>query len=193
MNDTITTPVPSSLSPTEPSDRLLKVFEFLKTYLDLRHPQVRDISQQMRVLWLNDLPRHDSVEIIRPDGDPDQASEEDSDIILRITRPGLTQCPTPPAALAAWLKPGWQEIDVNADVQPSRTMGEKNGSARIERFEEVPQRPAALRKWQEERAQWQRIERPARQALAIFQTVYEWFGITNAKRNGLNCWLVMDC
>jgi very-short-patch-repair endonuclease len=156
---------------------LLKVFEFLKTYLDLRHPQVRDISQQMRVLWLNDLPRHDSVEIIRPDGDPDQASEEDSDIILRITRPGLTQCPTPPAALAAWLKPGWQEIDVNADVQPSRTMGEKNGSARIERFEEVPQRPAALRKWQEERAQWQRIERPARQALAIFQTVYEWFGI----------------
>ena len=177
MNDTITTPVPSSLSPTEPSDRLLKVFEFLKTYLDLRHPQVRDISQQMRVLWLNDLPRHDSVEIIRPDGDPDQASEEDSDIILRITRPGLTQCPTPPAALAAWLKPGWQEIDVNADVQPSRTMGEKNGSARIERFEEVPQRPAALRKWQEERAQWQRIERPARQALAIFQTVYEWFGI----------------
>jgi very-short-patch-repair endonuclease len=177
MNEIITTPVPSSLSPTEPSDRLLKVFEFLKTYLDLRYPQVRDISQQMRVLWLNDLPRHNSIEIFRPNDDPEKLSEEDSDIILRITRPGLTPCPTPPAAIAAWLKPGWQEIDAIAEVQPSRTLGEKNGSTRIERFEEVPQRPAVFRKWQEIRAEWQRNDRPARQALATFQTVYEWFGI----------------
>ena len=177
MNKTITTPVPSSLSPTEPSDRLLKVFEFLKTYLDLRYPQALDITQQMRVLWLNDLPQHESIEIFRPNQGPEPASEEDSDIVLRISRPGLTPCPTPPAAIAAWLKPGWQEIDTSAEVQPSRTMGEKNGSTRIERFEDVPQRPAVFRKWQEQRAEWQRRERPVRRALGVFQTVYEWFGI----------------
>src|SRR5215472_11084464 len=123
MNETTTIPVSSSLSPTESSERLLKVFEFLKTYLDLRYPQVRDISQQMRVLWLNDLPRHDSIEIFRPNDDSEQASEEESDILLRVTRPALTPCPAPPAAIAAWLKPGWPEIDAKAEIQPSRTMG----------------------------------------------------------------------
>ena len=102
MNTQTTTPslLPLSslpLSSSEPAERLLKIFEFLKTYLDLRYPHVRDIGQQMRVLWLNDLPQHAAIEIFRPNGDPEQASEEDSDIVLRITRPGLTQCPTPPS------------------------------------------------------------------------------------------------
>ena len=180
MNELITTPLPSlpaSPSSPEPAERLLKIFEFLKTHHDLRYPHVRDIGQQMRVLRLNDLPQHAAIEIFRPNGDPEQESEEDSDIVLRITRPGLTHCPTPPAAMADWLKPGWQEIDANAEVQPSRTVREKDGSTRVERFEEVPQRPASFRKWQEERAEWQRNEQPARQALATFQAVYEWFGI----------------
>lgn len=180
MNKLITTPLlslPASPSSPEPAERLLKIFEFLKTYLDLRYPHVRDIGQQMRVLRLDELPQHAAIEIFRPNGDPEQESEEDSDIILRITRPGLTPGPTPPAAIADWLKPGWQEIDANAEVQPSRTVREKNGSARVERFEEVPQRPASFRKWQEDRAEWQRNEQPARQALATFQAVYEWFGI----------------
>ena len=77
-------------SSSEPSKRLLKIFEFLKTYLDLRSPHVRDIGQQMRTLWLQDLPRHAAIEFFRPNGNPEEASEEDIDIILRITRPGLT-------------------------------------------------------------------------------------------------------
>ncbi|HTV39313.1 MAG TPA: AAA domain-containing protein [Candidatus Sulfotelmatobacter sp.] len=162
----------------EPSERLLKIFEFLKTYLDLRYPHVRDISQQMRVLWLNDLTPDAAIEIFRPNGDTKQEpEEEESDVVLRITRPSLTHCPTPPVAIADWLKPGWQEIDAYAEVQPTRTAREKSESEKIERFEDVPQRPAAFRKWQEERAEWQRTEQPARQALALFQGVYEWFGI----------------
>ena len=78
------------LSSPEPSERLLKIFEFLKTYLDLRYPHVRDVSQQMRVLWLNDLAQHPAIEIFHPNGDADQESEDESDIVLRITRPGTT-------------------------------------------------------------------------------------------------------
>lgn len=164
-------------SSPEPSKRLLKIFEFLKTYLDLRSPHVRDIGQQMRTLWLEDLPQHAAIEFFRPDGNPEAAAEEDIDIILRITRPGLTHCPTPPATIADWLKPGWQEIDASAEVQPTRTVREKDEPAISERFEDRPQRPASLRKWLEERAEWQQKEQPARQVLAVFQTAYEWFGI----------------
>jgi|GEM_PF-2393299 len=180
------------LSSPEPSERLLKIFEFLKTYLDLRYPHVRDVSQQMRVLWLNDLAQHPAIEIFHPNGDADQESEDESDIVLRITRPGLTHCPTPPAAIADWLKPGWQEIDAHAEVLPTRPAREKNEPVIIERFEDVPQRPAAFRKWQEERAEWQQMEQPARQALAVFQSVYEWFGIHEREAEQIEL-LVGDC
>jgi hypothetical protein len=39
-------------------DRLRKVFEFLKAYTELRYPPVRDVAQQLRILWLKDLPQH---------------------------------------------------------------------------------------------------------------------------------------
>ncbi len=164
-------------SATQPQrDRLLKVFEFLKAYLDLRFPPVRDIGQQMRTLWLKDLPQHTSIEVFRNAVNADEQSE-DSDIILRITRPSLTNCPSPPGPIAEWIKSGWQDIDGKLEFHPSRNVLEKDGRARIERFEEVPQRPTLFRRWQQERGEWQENERPARRALAVFQTVYEWFGI----------------
>ena len=156
--------------------RLLKVFEFLKAYTELRYPPVRDIGQQLRVLWLKNLPQHPSVEVFQGDRQADNESE-DADIILRITRPNLTACPLPPTAIADWLKPGWQDIDGSVEVHASRNVPDKDGRARIERFEEAPQRPSLLARWQQERGEWQTNERPARHSMATFQTVYEWFGI----------------
>ena len=75
-------------------ERLLKVFEFLKAYTELRYPPVRDIGQQLRVLWLKNLPQHPSVEIFQGDRGEDTESE-DADVILRITRADLTDCPSP--------------------------------------------------------------------------------------------------
>jgi len=164
-------------TPIQPQrERLLKVFEFLKAYAELRYPPVRDIGQQLRVLWLKNLPQHPSVEVFQGDRETDKESE-DAEIVLRITRPSLTACPSPPAAIADWLKTGWQEIDGSVEVHASRNVPDKDGGARIERFEEVLPRPSLLRRWQQERAEWQTNERPARQSLAIFQNVYEWFGI----------------
>ena len=156
-------------------DRLLKVFEFLKAYLDLRYPPVREIGQQLRSIWLNDLPQHSSIEIFHPNNITEDESEE-SGIVLKITRPNLTDCPTPPPAIADWLRSGWQNIDVSAEIQPSRNVMEDR-QTRIERFDEVPQRKFAFERWLQGRNEWQINERPARQALAVFQTIYEWFGI----------------
>ena len=157
-------------------ERLLKVFEFLKAYTELRYPPVRDIGQQLRVLWLKNLSQHSSVEIFQGDRGEDTESE-DADIILRITRADLTDCPSPPAAIADWLKPGWQNIDGSVAVHPSRNVADKDGKVRIERFEEALPRTSLLKRWQQVRAEWQTNERPARQSLGTFQTVYEWFGI----------------
>jgi very-short-patch-repair endonuclease len=156
-------------------ERLTKLFEFLKAYTDLRYPPVRDINQQLRTLWLKDLPAHSSVELFRDTGKTDDESE-DSDIVLRLTRPATTPCPPPPAALSEWLKLGWREYRGTVEVEATRNVV-KDGKTRIERFEDNYQRPALLRDWEKQRDLWVMNERPVRQALTFFQTVYEWYGI----------------
>ncbi|MGH7989643.1 MAG: hypothetical protein ACREDS_05525, partial [Limisphaerales bacterium] len=131
-------------------ERLLKIFEFLKAYTELRYPPIRDVGQQLRALWLKNLPEHSSLEIFQGNGKAEDESE-DSDIVFRITRPTITNCPSPPAAIADWLVFGWQDINGNVEVHPSRNVPIKDGGARIERFEEDSQRPALLRRWQHSR------------------------------------------
>ena len=157
-------------------ERLTKLFEFLKAYTDLRYPPVRDIAQQLRCIWLKELPAHVSVELFRDTGkSPDD--EESNDIVLRLTRPSITQCPSPPGELSEWLNPGWQELSGKAEVRRSRNVVEKDGTTLIERFETVYQRRSLLRTWQQQREQWIINERPARESLALFQTAYEWYGV----------------
>ena len=165
-------------------ERLTKLFEFLKAYTDLRYPPVRDINQQPRTLWLKDLPAHPSIELFRDTGKTDDETD-DSDVAFRLTRPATTPCPPPPAALSEWLKLGWREYRGTVEVEATRNVV-KDGKTRIERFEDNYQRPALLRDWQRQREQWVKNETPARQALVLFQTVYEWYGILEREGKRLN-------
>lgn len=97
--------------------------------------------------------------------------------MLRLTRPIITQCPSPPTALSDWLKSSWQEISGKVEVHPTRNGIGKDGKTLIEKFETDFRRPSLLRAWQQQRDQWVTNERPARQSMALFQTVYEWYGI----------------
>ena len=161
--------------------RVAQLFEYLKAYTDLRYPPVREIGRQLGTLWLNDLPSHPSVDLRRDHGEINEAGE-DSDIVLGLTRPSLTPCPQPSAVLLEWLKPGWRNSSGTAEVQSTRNIASKDGTTRIERFDEDPRRPTLFRTWQQDREQWRENERPALEALTLFQQVYEWYGI--AEREG---------
>lgn len=157
-------------------ERLTKLFEFLKAYTDLRYPPVRDIAQQPGSLWLKDLPSHQSVELFR-DASNSEDEGGDSDIVLRITRPLITDCPPPPTSLLEWVKPGWQDLTGTAEVELTRNVIGKDGKTKIELFSIDPQRPLLLSGWQQRREQWVTNERPARQSLTLFQVAYEWYGV----------------
>src|SRR4051794_27453787 len=92
----------------EQRQRLSKLFEFLKAYTDMRFPAVRDISKQPKHLWLCDLPEHPSVELFQQLQRTE--ASEDSDVVLRLSRPTITPCPAPARELTEWLKPGWREV-----------------------------------------------------------------------------------
>jgi very-short-patch-repair endonuclease len=157
-------------------ERLAKLFEFLKAYTDLRFPPVRDLAQQPRMFWLKDLPSHPSVELFR-DASKSEEEGEENEIVLRLTRPAITQCPLPPATLMEWLKPGWREFPGTVEVQPTRNIVREDRKTVIERFEADSRRASLFRTWKQEREQWVVNERPARESLKLFQTVYEWYGI----------------
>jgi very-short-patch-repair endonuclease len=170
----------SSLSETPlPRQRLTQLFEYLKAYGDLRYPPVRDIDRQDRRLWLDALPAHASV-ILHRDAAKDEEGIEDGDILLTLTRPTLTPCPPPPEAIRDWVKPGWQKWPGTGEVLSSRPA--KDGHARLERFADVARRSQVFQDWQDERNAWVESERPAREALALFQEIYEWYGA--AEREG---------
>lgn len=155
--------------------RLSQLFEYLKAYSDLRYPAVRDLAQQPHVLRLHELPAHPTIEQI-PER-PDSEEHDDADVILRLTRPNVTPCPPPPASLSEWLKPGWQEFPGRVELQTWRQQPATEPKRRPEPFDADPVRVSAYHSWQQQREQWLNSERPARQALAIFQEVYEWYGI----------------
>jgi hypothetical protein len=168
--------------PTEaalPRKRLTQLFEYLKAYSDLRYPPVRDIDQQERRLWLDSLPVHPCVDL-RRDPPKDEDESADGDIILSLTRPTLTPCPPPPEAIRDWVKPGWQKWPGTSEIIASRPA--KGGSAKTERFGDVTRRDEAFRSWQKERDAWVESERPTREALSLFQEIYEWYGA--AEREG---------
>jgi hypothetical protein len=157
-------------------ERLTKLFEFLKAYTDLRYPPVRDINQQRDSIWLKDLPDYPSVELFRDTGTPEEETE-DSEVVLRLTRPTITTCPPPPVSLSEWLKPGWRDFPGKIELENSRNIPGNVGKTRFERFEDDDQRRAQLQNWQRQREEWVTNENPARHTLTFFQKVYEWYGI----------------
>src|ERR1700751_585707 len=100
-------------------DRLLRVFRYLEALNEHRNPVKRHIGEQLWTQWLKDLPDHPSIvrgasptaELPAPgaSGDGAPVGRQDSDFILKISRPKLTNPPTPPALIEPWLEPGWED------------------------------------------------------------------------------------
>ena len=168
--------MPPGEAPLNHHQPLRKVFEYLKAFTELRFPPVKDIEQQKKVLRLDKLPLHPSVELFSNGlNAPDES--EASGIVLRVTRPSMSVCPPPPASIANWIKPGWNDVDKDAECYSSMNVAERDGYVHLDQFDDVQERVATLTQWRKLRREWQRNERPARDAAVLFQAIYEWFGI----------------
>jgi len=166
-------------------DRLLRVFRYLEALNEHRNPVKRRIGEQLWTLWLKDLPGHPSIRkgsfpnaevsaLVIGDDEP-PAERQDSDFILKIARPRLTNPPTPPALIEPWLEPGWENPFKGVSTLESRNEASADGAARV-RLGSDPKRVAALDQWKARRDQWARDEAPARAAMKIFEEFYELYG-----------------
>src|SRR5260370_23994951 len=161
--------------------RIKQVFEYLKALNDHRNPTVRQVKDHPWHFWLDHLPDHPDIDLqaVHPQKarDTDGGEELITPLYLfRVRRPKLTPPPAPPAEIHDWLHVGWDDPESDARFHLSRNQVDRQGETITVPFDDNPARPAAFALWQQKREKWRLPEKPARQAMAVFEKLYALHG-----------------
>jgi len=165
---------PKNESPKAPiigmKGRIRQLFEFLKEATQMRYRPVRSLEAQEKTIWLSRLPNHPTLQIIRP-----TKSEEGLQIpeqLVRVRRPKLTHCPSPPESLQGWLMTGWDDPKKQPSVAESLNRNEPDRQTTTQRFDADPIRVSDFKHWLVSRAAWIGPELAAREAMKTFEDFY---------------------
>src|SRR5437773_6965 len=168
-------------------EKITRVFRYLEALNQHRHPPKRQTREQPWHLWLHVLRDHpasrqsaakSSASSSRTESSdaPNEAAPANATFSLRVQRPLLARPPEPPNEIASWVEPGWDDPFHFALVAESREEPQGNGAILTIHFAADPARTGALRRWAVLRDEWARTEKPARQAMQLFETLYSLYG-----------------
>jgi len=170
-------------------DRLKRLFRFLRELNLVRNPVKRQVGEQAWVMWFRELPDHKSIQLntfdeMKESEDATDTNEPDSNYInqiesgyvLKVTRPHITSPPAPPRTLVDWLDHGWNDPFGQATVRATINSVDELGKTKTIAFGDDPDRVADFERWQARWEEWTRQERPARQAMHIFESLYDLWG-----------------
>jgi very-short-patch-repair endonuclease len=154
--------------------KIRQLYSFLKEANQLQFKPVRRLTDHPHVIRLDDLPNHPSVHIFRPVNSHD--SHDIPDILLRVSRPKLTKCPSPPASVEEWLLPRWDDPSLKPEFTESKNHTEIDQEG-VERtittqFEDDENRFNDFFEWENVRDKWRGPETIARGAMKFFEDFY---------------------
>ncbi len=165
-------------------EKLTRVFRYLEALNQHRNPAKRQIREQPWSMALRNLPEHSSIQRGTgktgsskvKDGNGQSLEDGGASFVLKVQRPRLTPAPEPPEELTAWLKDGWD--DPHGAIAIEETLEESGirGEQKIAKFTDDPARTASLEGWRRKRDEWAKGEKPAREAMKIFETFYALYG-----------------
>lgn len=141
--------------PDNEREKILRIFQYLKELDELRNPAVRHLKDHPLHLMLDGLPSHPAIQ--RP-----AAGGEDAAEVLRITAAEQV-CPPPPTGLEVWLKPGWQDAAVTAEILDEREEEREGGIVHRVFFTDDPERSPSWESWRQQRATWIESETAVRE------------------------------
>lgn len=159
-------------------ERLTRIFQYLKALNEHRNPVKRQIREQPWVLWLNELPKHETINYpgyVEKNNSKEETTADE--FILKVRRPKITAAPRPPALLTDWLEDGWDDPEGEIKIVEAHEEVDENGEPYIVRFEDDPKRKTALNLWQQKWEKWAQNEIPARKSMRIFERFYELYGL----------------
>ncbi len=159
-------------------ERAKQVFRFLKAFAERNLPIERRLADQPWSMALAELPQHPSIVVgevqLSAGGEAanENADASDAPPLLRVRRPALTRAPRPPAEIAEWLRPGWENPDARVEVPLERNEVRRGETVTVP-FAQAPARVAALEQYRMAWSQWAEAEKPARAAMRVFERLYE--------------------
>jgi hypothetical protein len=158
-------------------ERAKQLFRYLKAFAERKLPVRRRLAEQLWQMPLRELPKHPCIEVgtvtlaagaVQPESD----DQGDQPPLLRVRRPKITPAPSPPAVIRDWVKTGWESPDGSVDIIETRDI-EQDGQVVQEAFAADVRRPPALEQWRTIWSAWARTEVPARQAMRVFERLYD--------------------
>src|SRR6266849_1514680 len=163
-------------------DKLTRVFRYLEALNQHRNPAKRQLREQPWSLWMRDLPEHASIQrggaksLKTKNGNGQDSELGGSSYVLKVQRPRLTRAPEPPEEITAWLEDGWDDPSSAFAVKQALEESESSATPRIVQFTDDPGRTASLGRWKLLHDEWVKIEKPARAAMRIFESLYALYG-----------------
>jgi hypothetical protein len=158
--------------------KVRQLYAFLKEANQIQFRPVRRLVDQQYLVRLSEMPRHPSAQLFRPVRI--ENSLEVPDVLLRISRPKLTRCPSPPDSCSEWLLPNWDDPHLEPEVAESKNIVEIQENEEGEDvevtvtilFTDDQLRVDQFRQWMEERRKWTEPEIIARGAMKFFENFY---------------------
>lgn len=136
---------------------LYQIFNYAKALNELRNPIVVNIKNYQWIKYFKDLPKHESIQCMNVLLKNNQCEDlDDRKFILRVKKPQLTECPSPPEDLITCIRGNWNNLDERVELVTEDT-------TLIDMF----------KVWEVKRNQWLETERPAREAMKIFKELYK--------------------
>ena len=165
-------------------EKLTRVFRYLEALNQHRNPAKRRIHEQPWSLWLRNLPEHASIQrgvakVISSKtkrAESQNAEENGSSFVLKVQRPKLTRCPEPPEEIAEWLKDEWDDPAKPVAFEETLEEPENSSTPRMVKFTDDPTRVQSFERWKLQRETWAISEKPAREAMKIFEALYTLYG-----------------
>ena len=160
--------------------RARRLFEFLTRAQELRAPRVRDVSSYEYVLWLGNLPDHESVSY------GSDASELDREV-LTVSRVQRSPAPAAPRDVAPWLVSAVEQPNATPALAASRRSGthgtpppsdQDSGELRLA---DQPEIESSFQTWLPEWRRWAERERNVLQLQEIYKQLFNAYVKTSSR------------
>jgi len=158
--------------------KVRQLYAFLKEANQIQFRPVRRLSEQQYVIRISDMPKHPSAQLFRPVKVQD--SLEVPDTLVKVSRPKLTRCPSPPESCLEWMLPNWDDPYLTPEVAESKNRieietDEDGKDVEITKtilFADDQARVDDYTSWLNERKKWTEPEIIARGAMRYFESFY---------------------
>ncbi|MBW9154727.1 AAA domain-containing protein [Clostridium estertheticum] len=167
--------------------KLIKLFEFLKQFNNIKNPVMVDVNNQQWIKWMDSIPEHETIK------NNIYNFQYDSETLFSIDKPKLRECPLPPEEVKEWLEKGWNDISKEVVVKQYiekieyEIDSDNNEVSKLVtiNLEEDNDRLDLLNIWKELRAKWAYEESKARKADAVYNELYSLYSILKKEAEAL--------